>query len=51
MTDETILTPRPEDAPPSDADTYDPPDELAAPEVEATPEDGPEEPEPEEEGA
>jgi hypothetical protein len=41
MTDETIL-------PPSEADTYDPPDELAAPEVEATPEDDDEPEEPEE---
>jgi hypothetical protein len=38
MTDETIL-------PPSEADTYDPPEELAAPEVEATPEDESDEPE------
>jgi len=45
MTDETILTPEEDSkddvAPPSEADTYDPPPDLAADETpdEATPED------------
>jgi len=49
MTDETVLTPEEDSgndvAPPSDADTYDPPPELAVDETpdEATPEDDEEE--------